>query len=561
MLSVSSSVSSEEEGGEHLRKRSMHLPFTFATGEALLYQTSYPIHGFSDSLQSKGKSSKSKKGKLDKNSKDSLDPSSLLGALMRQDESVYVCQPAVEPKMSFHSSLFSEQGDSSSYTATLGGQSWNAVPNSVAGSKSELSSIDPLLATLDSLSLEGDETCSNSDLFSALENLGLNAEDLELLLLDERMIRVEMDPDYIPSLNDLLTNNEILSYIHDSLESRTEEDQGGSCVSVPPPPPHPPASAPNLHSQAIPPVPQPTLPQVPGQRTLNQPPIVQLSQQMQQHLNTAQTGHRKADSWPPHSQAEVATLSQPDTLTGVHNGHWGSKMDLDNHCHQQQQQQHLLNGKASQLGPHKQHHQNPQQHHHQQQQQQEQQQWQQQNQVLVQLQSQCHFKQRGGDSSSTFNGAHSHSELQWQGYSYQDQMEVTVNGVCLNGHSTLSQTGRVTHVDYNMVNTPNVGIAMNGGSIEDVGQYQGVVSAAPSYPLGHQRPQQQPQGPSKCFSQCPSHNSSLEQIMGLSQEQNMPPLDAYGMFDTPASPDATCSKVSKDEVDFRWLCLLVSVQV
>uniref|UniRef100_A0A8C7UCE7 Aryl hydrocarbon receptor n=1 Tax=Oncorhynchus mykiss TaxID=8022 RepID=A0A8C7UCE7_ONCMY len=227
----------EEEGGEHLRKRSMHLPFTFATGEALLYQSSYPIHGLTDSLQAKGKT-KSKKGKLDKNpSKDNggLDPSSLLGALMRQDESVYVCQPAVEPKMSFHSSLFSEGEPPSCF--------------------------DPLLATLDSLSLEGDETCSNSELFSALENLGLNAEDLELLLLDERMIRVEMDPDYIPSLNDLLTNNEILAYIHDSLENKTEEGQGGdSHVSIPPPSTttHPPgpilnsALILNPHTQAAP---------------------------------------------------------------------------------------------------------------------------------------------------------------------------------------------------------------------------------------------------------------------------------------------------------------------
>lgn len=170
-------VPREEEGGEHLRKRSMHLPFTFATGEALLYQSSYPIHGLTDSLQTKGKT-KSKKGKLDKNlSKDhgGLDPSSLLGALMRQDESVYVCQPAVEPKMSFHSSLFSErrEGEGQSSGGYSGGplgggvgKSWSALPNGVTttstGPNGEPpSSFDPLLATLDSLSLEGDETCSN----------------------------------------------------------------------------------------------------------------------------------------------------------------------------------------------------------------------------------------------------------------------------------------------------------------------------------------------------------------------------------------------------------------
>ncbi|CAB1328007.1 unnamed protein product [Coregonus sp. 'balchen'] len=331
----------EEEGGEHLRKRSMHLPFTFATGEALLYQSSYPIHGLTDSLQAKGKT-KSKKGKLDKNSsKDNggLDPSSLLGALMRQDESVYVCQPAVEPKMSFHSSLFSEQdegegqssgGYSGGPLAGGGGESWSTVPNRVTTTSTGPNGEPP-------------------ELFSALENLGLNAEDLELLLLDERMIRVEMDLDYIPSLNDLLTNNEILSYIHDSLENRTEEGQGGdSHVSIPQPSPstttHPPGPIPNsalitnphtqatptmhistLHPQATnPSAPQPTLPaQLPPHRLPKQPPIVQLSQQMQQHLNLVKPVLVKYP-WPP-TQTDVPTPSQPDTLqhtnslTVVHN--------------------------------------------------------------------------------------------------------------------------------------------------------------------------------------------------------------------------------------------------
>ncbi|XP_076022008.1 aryl hydrocarbon receptor 1b [Genypterus blacodes] len=223
----------EEEGGEHLRKRSMDLPFTFATGEALLYQTSYPMHGFPDSGPGKAKGSKAKKGKLDKSGTEDLDPKSLLGALMSQDESVYVCHPDSEPKMSYHSSLFGEQqGPSGGFDGLIGGDSWRDTTNrEMVSCKRTTSSFDPLLATLDSLSLEEDETCSNSELFSALENLGLNAEDLELLLLDERMIQVELEPNHIPTLSDLLTNNEILSYIHNSLESgadvREPEDRVG----------------------------------------------------------------------------------------------------------------------------------------------------------------------------------------------------------------------------------------------------------------------------------------------------------------------------------------------
>ncbi|NWH48653.1 AHR protein, partial [Fregata magnificens] len=82
----------DEEGGEHLRKRSMHLPFTFATGEALLYQSAYPLPGFPDPFQSKGKTSKSRKTSHSHgghSQKDDVDPSSLLGAVMRQDKAVY----------------------------------------------------------------------------------------------------------------------------------------------------------------------------------------------------------------------------------------------------------------------------------------------------------------------------------------------------------------------------------------------------------------------------------------------------------------------------------------
>ncbi|KAK2857137.1 hypothetical protein Q5P01_005872 [Channa striata] len=276
----------EEEGGEYLRKRSMHLPFTFATGEALLYQTSYPLHGFPDAFKGKAKRSKSKKGKADKSRSEDPDPKSLLGALMSQDSSVYVSQPDPEPVVSYHSGVFSQQ---KSDIDGFGGDGWRVVPNREAGRcSSRLSSYDPLLATLDSLSLDGDETCSNSELFSALENLGLNAEDLELLLLDKRMMQVELDPSHIPTLSDLLTNNEILTYIHSSLESGTEGpgqgDQGGFGPSV-----HLPNSDPaqSVSQQAA------LTPAAPPA-----PPIIQLSQQMQQHISAGKLRHTLSVSQP-----------------------------------------------------------------------------------------------------------------------------------------------------------------------------------------------------------------------------------------------------------------------
>lgn len=260
----------------------MHLPFTFTTGEAMLYQTGYPLHSFSESVPGKAKGSKTKKGK--ERSSDNLDPKSLLGALMSQDGSVYVCQPDSEPAVSFRSSLSSQQQAESECSSFLSNSGLHVVSN-------ERSSYDPLLATLDSLSLDGEDPCSNTELFNALESLGLNAEDLELLLLDERMIQVELDPNHIPTLSDLLTNNEILSYTHNTLENSPEQVEVGPY---------------GVNAD---------LPAVPAS-----PPIIQLSQQMQQHI----------------SSGELVKASPPPVeikgTTGLPNGHWVTTSHVQQPC-------------------------------------------------------------------------------------------------------------------------------------------------------------------------------------------------------------------------------------
>lgn len=222
----------DEEGGEHLRKRSMHLPFTFATGEALLYQSAYPLPGFSDAFQSKGRSSKSKKPSHNNgghSQKDSIAPSSLLGAVLQQDKAAYIPCPSPAPSHLFSSTFLGRLEDMSSLGAEGEAQSMDTalISSREDSFKKELVDLqqeDPLLATLDSLSITSDESCSNSEFFSALESLGLNAEDLELLLLDEKMLMVNMDPARTPNLSDFLTNNEILSYIHARLVNKSEGD-------------------------------------------------------------------------------------------------------------------------------------------------------------------------------------------------------------------------------------------------------------------------------------------------------------------------------------------------
>ncbi|NXY33861.1 AHR protein, partial [Pomatorhinus ruficollis] len=75
---------SNEEGEEHLRKRNLQLPFNFATGEAVLYGNDLP--GFLDSFQAK----EELQVQADSNSELRLvDPNSLLGAMMKQDASIY----------------------------------------------------------------------------------------------------------------------------------------------------------------------------------------------------------------------------------------------------------------------------------------------------------------------------------------------------------------------------------------------------------------------------------------------------------------------------------------
>ena len=63
----------DEEGAEHLRKRNMKLPFMFATGEAVLYEVSFPMSSLVDPSQLKNKSTTGKGAKATLHN-DSVDP-------------------------------------------------------------------------------------------------------------------------------------------------------------------------------------------------------------------------------------------------------------------------------------------------------------------------------------------------------------------------------------------------------------------------------------------------------------------------------------------------------
>uniref|UniRef100_A0A3P9KQE3 Aryl hydrocarbon receptor n=1 Tax=Oryzias latipes TaxID=8090 RepID=A0A3P9KQE3_ORYLA len=435
----------EEEGGEHLRKRSMHLPFTFATGEALLYQTAHPLLGFPDPCQVKAKGGKTKKSKADSSSSEELNPKSLLEVLMSQDESVYVCQPDPEPKMSISALC----GSSDGLEGMLSSAGWNAASNGEAVSCDGKACFDPLLATLDSLSLDGREACSNSELFSALENLGLNAEDLELLLLDERMIQVELDPSHIPTLTDFLSNDEILSYIQDCLENGDQreehESRGGAGL----------LNSGQAASQ------QPAAP--PGL-----PPIIQLSQQMQQHISAAEL--LKA----PPSHLGSAGTGDP---FGVPQNPW--LVPAENHHHHgnripqhPQMKPAQLNGQQPPLHPLME----PSQH------------W--------QLQPQ---------PSSTRTAQ----------LGFQNQLQLPVNGSCLpNGHTVFPPNVELVPPDY----TPVPGGGLGSFTAPDL--------------CGHQNPATWNYQLQSHLDRNLSPAAELEQLLALSEPQlGLPSTEAYSAFD------------------------------
>lgn len=502
----------DEEGGEHLRKRSMHLPFTYATGEALLYQANHPIAGFIDDSREKH-GSKSKKSRTDRLAKDGLNPGSLLGALMSQDESVYVCQPALEPKVSFHSSFFAEQMGFSSTEASNLRRSWEETSNGLLGPGTTQAqvgtSFDPLLATLDSLSLEGqgivdsDEGgCSNGELFGALEGLGLSAEDLELLLLDERMIRVEMDPERVPTLEDLLTNDEILSYIYDSIEGKMGSSDSGGQV--------PPTTSSATATIVALPERNPTSGtdvqmQFPHHKppVVEQAPIVQLSQQMQQHLSMRPS--KVTHTWGQQGNH----LTNGDLMTQQPNPsrQWSAQDILTSAGIQLEAyaaQQTVFSGKTSELDS-KLHQQHTQQHYLQEQQQQ------QPRRDSSHLSQQCHAKQKAANLNGLCGGSSSDpsaGKSQWQEYGFSGSS-------CLdNGQKPLTNTCLDSCVDYSMPDIDSVSFPIS----EDLfgRQQHGAESTLPSFQGLNQEPVAVPLVQViSSLSQCPPPNASLEQILGV----------------------------------------------
>uniref|UniRef100_A0A8C8S5T7 PAS fold-3 domain-containing protein n=1 Tax=Pelusios castaneus TaxID=367368 RepID=A0A8C8S5T7_9SAUR len=181
---------SNEEGEDHLHKRSLQLPFDFATGEAVLYENNLP--GFLESLQTK----KGSKAKRDAPMEQcSIDPSSVLGAMMKQDKSIYVSPADNMPQ-------FSMDG-----TASTPEEPWQDDRNKRAVKEEN----DSLLVIIETLF---EKSHVDSNICKTLQSLEM--DDLELKQWEEILLKMDTEKPVAQDVQKRL-NDEVTSCIEEML--------------------------------------------------------------------------------------------------------------------------------------------------------------------------------------------------------------------------------------------------------------------------------------------------------------------------------------------------------
>uniref|UniRef100_A0A8C8FWL8 Aryl hydrocarbon receptor n=1 Tax=Oncorhynchus tshawytscha TaxID=74940 RepID=A0A8C8FWL8_ONCTS len=223
---ASQRVLTDEEGEDNLRKRSLQLPFSYTTGEALLYNTSFPktlVTGDSLAGDTTGPA-----GNITNNNQDgTLDPDSLLGSLLKQDKSIYCCSPHTQKELQLPLQLQEEvagvpQEEVAGDCGGIFSSSWQEG-SILSLSESVLFKQEPLGVGggggIDGFSSED----RDRDLWSFMMNLGISREDLELFQQDEMFLDVDLDTGRDCLLPDL--TDEILSYVQESLRKRSDWGQ------------------------------------------------------------------------------------------------------------------------------------------------------------------------------------------------------------------------------------------------------------------------------------------------------------------------------------------------
>ncbi|XP_066544640.1 aryl hydrocarbon receptor 2 isoform X2 [Amia ocellicauda] len=195
---------SNEEGEEHLRQRKMQLPFNFATGEAVLYETLPSLEDFT------GRSKATKIRKLSEQK--TLDPSSILGAMLKQDQSIYV-SPGFDPDYSLDKAFMETQS-----FVSFNGDPWQQENHGQNIIKQE----DNAIAMMETL----EQLIKENNLCDPLQKL--DVDEMELKEWENALLKMDINSDMAIELNDILTND-IFSYVEDALfkESNLSSCGGG----------------------------------------------------------------------------------------------------------------------------------------------------------------------------------------------------------------------------------------------------------------------------------------------------------------------------------------------
>lgn len=164
------------------------LPFGFTTGEAVLYDFSLPnsLSG-SDSAAPGNGNQPGPSG--------DLDPNSLLGSMLKQDKSIYVC-PAVPNEPQGCAQELDEEELGGIFSSNM--------------QKSVLSLSENALFIQDPVDHCGSEE-SGCELLSLMDSLGISPEDLQLLQQDDLFLNIDVD-----------LTDDILSYVQASLRKKEE---------------------------------------------------------------------------------------------------------------------------------------------------------------------------------------------------------------------------------------------------------------------------------------------------------------------------------------------------
>ncbi|KAI5618273.1 aryl hydrocarbon receptor [Silurus asotus] len=185
----------DEEGEETLRKRSLMPPFSFTKGEAVLYALNPESSPESISSVAPGDSNHLKVPS-------GLDPNSLLGSMLKQDESIYACSSGSDEPV---------RAQDPEYEEELGGIfSSNWQKNIISLPETSLFNPDMTIST-------GREE-SNGELMSFMSSLGITPEDVVLLQQEELFLNIEMDGRY--GFKDF--TDDFLSYVQESLRKKVD---------------------------------------------------------------------------------------------------------------------------------------------------------------------------------------------------------------------------------------------------------------------------------------------------------------------------------------------------